>query len=342
MALEGTLDSFPLADVLRFLAGGERTGVLQIDGDRGTVRLWLEDGECTGAEAAGTVVDDAVRATFEALRCTTGSFRFEEDRRPAVAAAQPRPVSVVLAEALALRAEWDAVEQVLPSSRHRVRPVPSPPDGRVVLDPLGWSIVTSLGRSDDVASVVARSGAGELDAARALVALVREGLLVVESPEPVVASVVEVVDRLPSDTSADTVPVQSSARVRDEVPTSPVGGSPVLGDVSAGEPVLGDVAAGQPVAPADPFRPLEDLFPIDDLVGLDEVADPWAAGPVATGSGPAEVAPAAFAAFPPGAVEDETSALSADVADAIAEVLGAGGGSVTPGPTYEGGDPAFR
>jgi hypothetical protein len=342
MALEGTLDSFPLADVLRFLAGGERTGVLQVDGDRGTVRLWLEDGECTGAEAAGTVVDDAVRATFEALRCVTGSFRFEEDRRPAVAAAQPRPVSVVLAEALALRAEWDAVEQVLPSSRHRVRPVPSPPDGRVVLDPLGWSIVTSLGRSDDVASVVARSGAGELDASRALVALVREGLLVVESPEPVVASVVEVVDRLPSEPSADTVPIRSSAHARDDVPTPTVAASPVHGDVTAASPVHGDVTAGEAVAPADPFRPLEDLFPIDDLVGLDEVADPWAAGPAAGGSGPTEAPPAASAASPPGAVEDETSSLSDDVADAIAEVLGAGGGPVTPGPTYEGGDPAFR
>jgi hypothetical protein len=332
MALEGTLDSFPLADVLRFLAGGERTGVLQVDGDRGTVRLWLEDGECTGAEAAGTVVDDAVQATFEALRCTTGSFRFEEDRRPTVASAQPRPVSVVLAEAMSLRAEWDAVEQVLPSSRHRVRPVPSPPDGRVVLDPLGWNIVTSLGRSDDVASVVARSGAAELDAARALVALVREGLLVVEAPDPVVASVVEVVDRFPSAPPVDPVPVQASPRVRDEVSTSAIGGSPVL---------VGDTS-GEPVAPADPFRSVDDLFPIDDIVALGEVADPWAAGSLASGSGAAEASPAAFAAVPPGPVEDETSALSADVADAIAEVLGAGGGPLAPGPTYEGGDPAFR
>jgi hypothetical protein len=77
-------------------------------------------------------------------------------------------------------------------------------------------------------------------------------------------------------------------------------------------------------------------------VGLDEVADPWAAGPAAGGSRPTEAPPAASAASPPGAVEDETSSLSDDVADAIAEVLGAGGGPVTPGPTYEGGDPAFR
>ncbi len=328
MALEGTLDSFPLADVLRFLAGGERTGVLQIDGDRGTVRLWLEDGECTGAEAAGTVVDDAVRATFEALRCTTGSFRFEEDRRPTVASSQPRPVSVVLAEALSLRAEWDAVEQVLPSSRHRVRPVPSPPDGRVVLDPLGWTIVTSLGRSDDVASVMARSGVAELDAARALVALVREGLLVVEAPEPVVASVVEVVDRSPWDEPVEPEPAQASTRPRLEVPTSVTGGSPVVVDGIAGEPT----------APADPFRSVEDLFPIDEVVGLDEVSDPWAAGALAGRSGTVETPPAPAA----GTVEDETSALSADVADAIAEVLGAGSGPLAPGPTYEGGDPAFR
>jgi len=238
---------------------------------------------------------------------------------------------VVLAEALSLRAEWDAVEQVLPSSRHRARPVPSPPDGRVVLDPLGWNIVTSLGRSDDVASVVARSGVAELEAARALVALVREGLLVVEAPEPVVASVVEVVDRIPWDEPVGPEPAPASTRSGDEMPTSVTGRSPVVGE-----------GAGESAAPADPFRPVEDLFPIDEVVGLDEVSDPWAAGSLTGRSGAAETPPAAFATTAPGTVEDETSALSADVADAIAEVLGAGSGPLAPGPTYEGGDPAFR
>ena len=202
MSLHGTLDSFPLADVLRFLAGAQRSGVLQVDGDRGTVRLWLEDGECTGAECGGSVVDDAVPATVEALRFVGGTFSLDEagttPRR-----LHSRPLSVVLAEALDLRAEWDSIELVLPSTRHRVRPVPTPPDGRAVLDPLGWRLVTSLGRSDDVGSVVARSGVGELDAARALVALVRDGLLVVESPGAPVAQAAEVV---PGDTADPVVP----------------------------------------------------------------------------------------------------------------------------------------
>ena len=334
MALEGTLDSFPLADVLRFLAGGEQTGVLQIDGDRGAVRLWLEDGECTGAEAAGTVVDDVVRATFEALRCSTGSFRFDEDRRPSVVTTQPRPVSVVLAEALALRAEWEAVEQVLPSSRHRVRPVSSPPDGRVVLDPLGWRIVTTLGRSDDVASVIARSGAQELDAARALVALVREGLLEVEPPGSGGAPVVEVVEVVESRPSVSHPPVahDGAAAAAWDRPD----------DHGAVAPPASEGVGSASAVTADPFRPSEDLFPIDDLVGLGGADDPWAVGSPAGAPGGAEQPSGGVAPGPSPSVEDETSALSADVAEAIAEVLGAGGGTGVPGPTYEGGDPAFR
>ncbi|MFM7509759.1 MAG: DUF4388 domain-containing protein [Actinomycetota bacterium] len=192
MALNGTLDSFPLGDILRFLSTAQRTGVLQIDGDRGSVRLWIEDGECTGAEAGAVMLDDAVSAAFEALRFTAGTFSFTDGGSTPLRIS-PRPLSVVLNDALDLRAEWDSIELVLPSSRHRVRPVATPPDGRAVLDPLGWRLVTGLGRSDDVGSVVARSGLGELEGARALVGLIREGLIVVEPPAEATAEPPEVV-----------------------------------------------------------------------------------------------------------------------------------------------------
>ena len=51
MALQGTLDTFALADVLRLLAATTKTGRLQIDGDRGVGSIWLVD----GAVVAGVV-----------------------------------------------------------------------------------------------------------------------------------------------------------------------------------------------------------------------------------------------------------------------------------------------
>ncbi len=340
MALQGTIDSFPLPDVLRFLAGGGRSGALQVDGDRGTVRLWMDAGECTAAESAGVVVDDPVRATFDALRCSTGTFRFDEDQRPPVSAAAPRPVTVVLAEALALSAEWDAVEQVLPSPRHRVRAVDSPPDGRVVLDPVGWRIVSSLGGSADVGSVVARSGASDLDGARALVGLVRDGLLVVEPPGPQPAEFPEVVTPVPEALTSSVPPSgHSTTPAPDTGGTGTAGAAPAARPEPA-DPFRPDGASG----PVDGARPEGEVFPIDDLVAAEVGSDPWA--PIAVEPEPAPDRPTVESSIHvPGVdvgvpIDDDTSHLSSDVADAIAEVLGAG--RTPAGRTYEGGDPAFR
>ena len=43
LALQGTLDTFSLPDVLRLLATTSKTGRLRIDGDRGLGSVWLAE-----------------------------------------------------------------------------------------------------------------------------------------------------------------------------------------------------------------------------------------------------------------------------------------------------------
>ena len=44
MALQGSLDTFALPDVLRLLAATAKTGRLRIEGDGGRGNVWLRDG----------------------------------------------------------------------------------------------------------------------------------------------------------------------------------------------------------------------------------------------------------------------------------------------------------
>ncbi len=78
MALQGTLDTFALPDVLRLLASTKKTGRLRVSGNRGTGSVWVDAGGVVAAEAAGLPETPApVEVLFELLRYAEGSFTFE-------------------------------------------------------------------------------------------------------------------------------------------------------------------------------------------------------------------------------------------------------------------------
>ena len=364
MALQGTIDSFALDDVLGFLAGSAQSGVLRVEGDRGTVRLWIADGSIVGAESAGTAVSEPVQVVFEALRFTAGSFSFGDDRTGPTDRLEPQAIGAVVQEAAALRDEWDAIEAVLPSPMHGLHAVVPLPHDHVTLDAGSWRIITALGRTDTVASVLARSGMSELDAARVLVALVRQGLVEVGAPATVGAGGSFMVDEV------EVHPDHGVHQASEPQPAAPVQEAPradefVRLDLGELEVDAERLRAGASVDTSDGRS--EDRFPIDDLVGLDSAEDPWSSQPAGSGAAAAvdvpvpastdRVAQPFAAAVDPGAdpaafapAADETEAdpvleqatwMSPGAADAIAEVLGAPT-SAGGGRTYEGGDPAFR
>ena len=80
MALQGTLDTFALPDVLRLLAATKKTGCLRITGDRGTGSVWVSSGEVSALEAVHAPhATETVDALFELLRFAEGSFTFDAD-----------------------------------------------------------------------------------------------------------------------------------------------------------------------------------------------------------------------------------------------------------------------
>lgn len=189
MALQGTIDTFELTEVVRLLAAGSKTGVLRLDGNRGTGGVWVKDGKVTAvAVDHAPHAEDLAEAMFELLRFDDGSFTFEpgpEVDDPGT----PGDIDDVLTEAEAKLAEWREIERVVPTTRATVSLRPELSRADVVLDKARWRLVAAIGGGATVATVGDVLGLGELPISRAVKDLVELGVVeldasAVAEPEP--------------------------------------------------------------------------------------------------------------------------------------------------------------
>ena len=258
MALQGTIDAFPLTDVLQLLSASAKSGRLLMDGDRGRSSLWIEQGAVVGS-SAGT--PSPVLAVFELLRFSEGSFAFDgaDDLDGAAPDESFDPVELdqCLVEATQLLTEWARIEAVVPSVRHRVRLVADPGVDVVSLDRDEWAVVVAAGDGPTVAELGRRRDLGEFDCCAAVAGMVARSLVEVLEPST------------SDDLDLDLVGGEAD-RVDEVAPAAPPVGEPALDDVL--DRLLDDDAA--PSAQNEPFP---QHFPIDDLVGeaTTDAADPW-------------------------------------------------------------------
>ena len=182
MALQGTLDTFSLPDVLRLLATTAKTGRLRIDGDRGQGSVWLDGGSVVDAAADravdGTPTDEVV---FELLRFDSGTFAFDADDR-APHAGRSEGVEDVLRRATSLLSEWNELEAVVPSPAHHVALAPDLSADEVTIDADRWKTVVAVASGRTVGELAKDLGLTELGVSRVVRDLVELGVADVEAP----------------------------------------------------------------------------------------------------------------------------------------------------------------
>ncbi|HEX6568350.1 MAG TPA: DUF4388 domain-containing protein, partial [Acidimicrobiales bacterium] len=182
MALQGTLDTFSLPDVLRLLSTTSKTGRLRIDGDRGQGSVWLADGGIVDADAdravAGTPTDEVV---FELLRFTSGSFAFDGDDR-ASGGGKPEDVESLLRRANSLLSEWSELEAVVPSLEHEVSLAADLSTDEVTIDADRWRSLVAVASGRTVGELATSLGLTELGVSRAVRELVDLGVAEVDAP----------------------------------------------------------------------------------------------------------------------------------------------------------------
>ena len=182
VALQGTIDTFDLTEVMRMLASGEKTGRLGLDGDRGSGSIWFSDGKLVSSDTdASALADDHAAVLFQLLRFTEGSFVFDQDRETD-AAGEPVDAEPVIDEAVRQLAEWREIEAVVPSLHHHVRLSAELSNSEVVIDQDRWRAVAAIGGGSAVGQLGSHIEQGELDVSRTVKALVELGIAEVSEP----------------------------------------------------------------------------------------------------------------------------------------------------------------
>lgn len=188
MALQGTLDTFALPDVLRLLAATKKSGRLRITGDRGTGSVSVDGGEVGTIEAPHAPhVVDATDALFELLRFDEGSFSFDADAAPE-GGTSSGDVESLLHGAEALLAEWREIESVVPSMDAWVtlrRTLEAP---TVSVAAAQWHTIVAVAGGATVRRMSEELCLAELPMSRAVRDLFELGLVDIEPQSPVVMS----------------------------------------------------------------------------------------------------------------------------------------------------------
>ena len=178
MALQGTLDTFALPDVLRLLASTRKSGRLLVQGDDGNGSLYLDGGSVVGGETNLAPTDEGHEVLFELLRLGDGSFLFDPAESTPDPGA-PAEVEDVITQAESAHAEWQDLSTVVPSLDVGIQLAEDLPDDDATIDRDRWRLIVGIGSGTTVRSLGDQLGMRELPILRATRGMVDDGLAVV-------------------------------------------------------------------------------------------------------------------------------------------------------------------
>ncbi len=251
VALQGSIDTFALDDVLRLVASTGKTGRLSLVGTRGEGELVMRDGlVLDGAVSTDERVGDLFELVFELLRFEDGDFQFDAVAVDGLDDAEPVDVEGLIEGASGLLAEWRDIERVVPGPWASITLDPDAPGGTVKIEPAQWRLIASVGNGAAVGELSERLDASHLATGRLLRSLVEAGLihvsdapLAVEAPAPVVAETYEV-EAPVADAASSFAPFSSEPDIWGDEPESFNGnGANGNGHGSVDHDVLFDSAA---------------------------------------------------------------------------------------------------
>jgi hypothetical protein len=208
VALQGSIDTFALDDVLRLVAGTGKTGRLSLHGTRGVGELVVRDGRVVdGAVSTDERVGDLNELVFELLRFEDGDFQFDAVEVEGHEGVEPDEVEGLLAASNELLAEWREIERIVPFAAGSVTLVPEAPHGTVKIDPAQWRLIAAVGTGAGVAQLSERLDASQLATGRILRSLAEAGLVTIDdtAPLPAPAAAVSLDDAPPPAVEAAAV-----------------------------------------------------------------------------------------------------------------------------------------
>ena len=212
--LSGSLNDFPLPDVLRLLSRGSKHGVLHVYGDVVRGRVYLDDGKISyattrstddfaeGSGAENRESSDRRRVHLDAEgdedpelfgdylklqitevlvrlgRETSGSFVFQNGVAPEESVKEPFLVDEILAGAEAELKEWHRIEAIIGTTSQPMGMVmPIDEERKITLTGFEWNTLGILAHTATTRQVAEQLQIFEIVAGRIIARLVEEGLV---------------------------------------------------------------------------------------------------------------------------------------------------------------------
>lgn len=181
LALHGTLETFPLADVLRLLTVTDQSGRLKLQAPAGTGSVWMGEGSIVSANSSRLGDAPTNEALADLLRWNAGEFAFSAQEPPR-SGARVHDTEQLLGDAQRLVEEWDDLQAVVPSLGHRVALVWTLPDDEVTIDADRWSWLGAIDGGCTVRELASVLELSELGVLRVVQSLLELGVVTVSSP----------------------------------------------------------------------------------------------------------------------------------------------------------------
>lgn len=176
--LQGTIESFPLPDVMRFLSSTGKVGRLTATGHDGPIEVVVEGPTVL---VRGSEMDDAAESVFDLLRVTSGPFVFD-DEAPIPNGLNAFPAEAVMARASQLTVEWDHISTLIPSAQHHMTLCEELPCESLSVSRDDWRLIRRLAAGGTASDFGSHLDVSVNAATRRMAGLVERGIAVVQEP----------------------------------------------------------------------------------------------------------------------------------------------------------------
>ncbi len=176
MQLEGTLDTFPLRELIEMVVYSSVTGALQVQVNGGIGRLYFRDGRPYHAVAGEHTAINAVGAMFEQKNAR---FRFAAGDVSADTTLWMDPLEMI-EHAEELARLWQNVRQNIPDVNHIPFLIGTVAQNQVHIDETIWPVLSVIDGQRTVQEISAQLNLVLLDTCLALVTLIEQGLVVLK------------------------------------------------------------------------------------------------------------------------------------------------------------------
>ncbi len=196
MQLDGTLDKFPLRELIEMIVYSSVTGVLELRAGADVGQIFFRDGQPYHASAGEQSGVDALAAMFEQQ---DAPFRFVADRESAESTLWMDPWELIdRGENLARR--WAVVRAHIPGVDYVPALCDVASTSQIHISETVWPVLSAVDGQRSVREVADHLNLVLLDASVALATLVHQGLIVIRPPRPA-----------PQIAAPDAVPATASA-----------------------------------------------------------------------------------------------------------------------------------